>query len=299
MKISGFTFLRNAAMLGFPFEESIRSALPLVDEFVIALGPCEDDTEARLRAINDPKIRIIPTTWNEQIRNDTRIKGFIYGQQKCIALFNCQGDWALYLEGDEVLHEDDLPRIRAAMERHLHHPNVEALYFKYLHFYGNANTIGQGPSWYRREVRVVRNNLPLWAPKGLFFSVLIDYKRMRFPRAASADATIYHYGWVRTEAQMNEKWRRVHRHWRDTGRTYTYAEFDSAALAPFQGTHPKAIQAWLPPAVGIFKTNPAHRLTRRERKNRWAAWIEQRTGLDLSRKHFRVCEPMTEQDPPA
>jgi hypothetical protein len=39
MKISGFTFLRNGQKLGYLFVESIRSILPIVDEFVIALGP--------------------------------------------------------------------------------------------------------------------------------------------------------------------------------------------------------------------------------------------------------------------
>ena len=34
MKISGFTFLRNGQRLGYPFVASIRSILPLVDEFV-------------------------------------------------------------------------------------------------------------------------------------------------------------------------------------------------------------------------------------------------------------------------
>ena len=37
MKVSGFTFLRNAQKLGYPFAQSIRSILPIVDEFVIAL----------------------------------------------------------------------------------------------------------------------------------------------------------------------------------------------------------------------------------------------------------------------
>ena len=91
MKISAFTFLRNAARLRFPFVESIRSALPLVDEFIIALGPCDDDTEEQLRAIGDPKIRIIPTTWNENLDGRWKVKGFIYGQQKSIALFICPG----------------------------------------------------------------------------------------------------------------------------------------------------------------------------------------------------------------
>ena len=68
MKVSGFTFLRNGQKLGYPFVASIRSVLPLVDEFVIALGPCADDTEKMLREIGDPKIRIIPTQWNERIQ---------------------------------------------------------------------------------------------------------------------------------------------------------------------------------------------------------------------------------------
>ncbi|MBC8097072.1 MAG: glycosyltransferase, partial [Akkermansiaceae bacterium] len=80
MKVSGFTFVRNGNKLGYPFVQSIRSILPIVDEFVVALGPSDDGTEEMLRAINDPKIRIIPTHWNERIRNDYSMKGFVYGQ---------------------------------------------------------------------------------------------------------------------------------------------------------------------------------------------------------------------------
>ncbi len=46
--ISGFTFIRNGTSLGFPFEESIRSLLPLVDEFVVAVGKGNDDTLERV-----------------------------------------------------------------------------------------------------------------------------------------------------------------------------------------------------------------------------------------------------------
>lgn len=288
MKISAFTFLRNAAHLQFPFVESIRSALPLVDEFVIALGPCHDDTEAQIRAIGSPKIRIIPTQWNENLDGRWRVKGFIYGQQKSIALFNCTGDWALYLEGDELLHEDDIPAIRAAMQRHLDNPRVEALYFRYNHFYGNANTLASSPSWYRREVRAVRNNIPIWGMKGLFFSVVTDYRHMRYPRAAFSGATIYHYGWVRPEDKYNEKWRGTFHHWNNAHPFpgIQYAEIDPRTLVPFTGTHPAAIRDWLPPATGLFQANPAHVLTAKERKNRRLHHLEKWFHLDLSRKHF-------------
>ena len=166
-------------------------------------APARTTRKNALRAIGDPKIRIIPTQWNERMRSDYSLKGFVYGQQKSIALFNCTGDWAFYLEGDEVVHEKELPKIRAAMEKHLDDPRVEALAFDYLHFYGNGNTYLWSPGWYRSEVRILRNTIPAWAPKGLFFIVLADQKGGRYPRAAHTGATIYHYGWVRSEAEMN------------------------------------------------------------------------------------------------
>ena len=111
--ISGFTFLRNGVELGFPFEESIRSLLPLVDEFVIAVDKGNDSTWERLQALGDAKIRLIETRWNERMSH----RGFVYAQQKMIAQYACTGDWAFYLEGDEVLHEAELDNIRQSLLR--------------------------------------------------------------------------------------------------------------------------------------------------------------------------------------
>lgn len=287
MKISAFTFLRNAARLQFPFVESIRSALPLVDEYVIALGESDDDTEARIRGIQSDKIRIIHTTWNETLDASHRIKGFVYGQQKSIAMFNCTGDWLLYLEGDELLHEDDIPRIREVMQANLNNPQAEALYFKYTHFYGNPNTVALSPRWYRREVRAIRGNLPIWGMKGLFFSVLVNYKKMRYPKAVFANARIYHYGWVRAEEKFNEKSAEIFPCF--TNRPFKkieYGNIDPSVLHPFTGTHPKAIHGWLPQANGLFQPNPSYKLSGRDKKNRWVLFLEKCLSMDFSRHHF-------------
>jgi glycosyltransferase involved in cell wall biosynthesis len=287
MKVSGFTFLRNGHKLGYPFVASVRSLLPLVDEFIIALGPCEDETEAMLRAIGDAKIRIIPTQWNERIRNDYSVKGFVFGQQKSIALYNCTGDWAFYLEADEVLHEDDLPKIRAAMEKHLGDERVEALAFDYLHFYGNRNTIAWSPGWYRSEVRIIRNTIPAWSSESLFFNVVVNHKRSRHPRAAHTGATIFHYGWVRSLEQMNLKADATHKYWENQpADTIDYAQIDAAALRLFSGTHPQVMHGWLPAADGIFQADPHHQLTVREKKHRRMLWLEQTFGLKFNKKHY-------------
>ncbi|HEY3762905.1 MAG TPA: glycosyltransferase [Verrucomicrobiae bacterium] len=289
MKISGFTFLRNGQKLGYPFVPSIRSILPLVDEFVIALGPCDDDTEKMLREIGDPKIRIIPTQWNENIRPDYSVKGFVYGQQKTIALYNCTGDWAFYLEADEVLHEDDLPKIRTAMEKYQDDERVEALVFDFLHFYGNANTIAWSPGWYRSEVRIIRNTIPAWSSESLFFNVVESHKKSRQPRAAHTGATIYHYGWVRSEEQMNMKSAAVLKYWQNRDlKPVDYAQIDAAALKEFTGAHPKIVQNWLPKAEGIFRADPNHQLTSREKKHRRMLWLEKTFGAKFNKKHYRL-----------
>jgi glycosyltransferase involved in cell wall biosynthesis len=288
MKISGFTFLRNAQKFGYPFVESIRSILPIVDEFVVALGPCDDNTEEMVRGIGDPKIRIIPTQWNERIRNDYSLKGFVYGQQKSIALFNCTGDWAFYLEGDEVVHENDLPKIRAAMEKYLDDEKVEALVFDYLHFYGNANTYAWSPAWYRTAPRILRNTIPAWAPKGLFFLVMADHKRGRYPRAAHTGATIYHYGWLKTEQQITMRKQSVAKFWSNNPRPpVVYADIDPQILRRFSGTHPLVAQNWLPPADGLFQADPNHKLTSREKKHRMMLKLEQWFGFRFNKKHYR------------
>jgi len=289
MKVSGFTFLRNGQVLGYPFVASIRSILPLVDEFIVALGPCEDQTEEMLQSIGDPKIKVIRTAWNERIQSDYSVKAFLYGQQKSIALFNCTGDWAFYLEADEVVHEDDLPRIKGTMERYLNDSRVEALAFDYIHFYGNANTYAWSPRWYRTEVRILRNTIPSWGPEGLFFIVLDTHKKGRYPRAAHTGATIYHYGWVKTENQMNLRRGKVASCWSNQqAPRVTYGDIDPNTLHAFQGRHPKAIQDWLSPSDGLFQANPNHRLTPRERKHRVMLKLEKWFGIRFSKKHYRL-----------
>ena len=291
MKISGFTFLRNGQKLGYPFAESIRSILPIVDEFVIALGPCDDQTEKMLREIGDAKIHIIPTQWNENIRPDYSVKGFVYGQQKTIALANCMGDWAFYLEADEVLHENDLPKIRDAMEKYLKDERVEALAFDYLHFYGNQNTIVWSPGWYRSEVRIIRNTIPAWSSEALYFNVVVNHKKSRYPRAAHTGATIYHYGWVRSEEQMSMKSAAVLKYWQNrTSSDVDYSKIDPMSLRLFDGTHPKVMQNWLPKAEGLFKADPNHQLSSREKKHRFMLKLEQTFGFRFNKKHYKPVE---------
>jgi glycosyltransferase involved in cell wall biosynthesis len=273
-------------MLGFPFVESICSLLPLVDEFVVAVGKSQDDTLQRVQAIGDPKIRIIETVWNEGMAD----RGFVYAQQKMIAQYACTGDWAFYLEGDEVVHEDELAQIRASVDLHHANPDVEALVFDYLHFYGTPDFISIGPGWYRRECRLVRNTVRTYAPDGQYWLVMNRHKRPRNPHAALANAHIHHYGWVRKADQQQAKMNQVAKYWAgSTPMKICYADFDRKAVAPFEGTHPAVMREWLATeAEQSLVFNPDYRLTRKDRKYRLSMAVEKFTGLDFSRKHFKL-----------
>lgn len=293
MKISCFSFIRDGVKLGYPFEESIRSALPLCDEFVVAVGASDDPTWERLQAMDEPKLRLLHTRWNEQCRSH----GFVYGQQKMIAQYNCTGDWAFYLEGDEVLHERDLDRLRAAMEHYLGDEDVEALAFDYYHFYGDARHLHVSSQAYRRATRIIRNRLRSIAPDGLYWAVIKDRtwhggrnkRRTRYPRAAALNIPIYHYGNCRDERFLRQKAAAGNQYWAKDVFAASYGDIDPEQIGLFEGTHPAVMESWLEThASPGFEFNPEHRLTRRERKHRWLAALEKRFGWDFSKRHFEV-----------
>lgn len=288
MKVSGFTFIRNGTLLGYPYIESIRSVLPICDEFVVAVGSSDDDTLERIRAIGSDKLRIIESQWNEKMSD----RGYVYAQQKMVAQFNCSGDWAFYLEGDEVLHENDLEAIRGSMARHLDDRRVEALVFDYHHFFGSPQWRAISPGWYRRAPRIIRNTIRTWAPDGLFWVVMDRNKRGRYPNAALAGAPIYHYGHVRSVAAMREKNQRVGRYWGHDHPLFNGYQIDPEAVAAYAGSHPAIVGDWLAKdAEAHFTPDPDYVPTARERKHRRMMKLERLLGLELSKKHYALLKP--------
>ena len=284
MKVSAFTFIKNGQILGYPFVESIQSILTIVDEFVINVGESEDDTLLMIQSIQSSKIRIIKSKWNDTMQE----RGFVYGQQKMIAQYNCTGDWAFYIEGDEVYHENDLEQIRESMIIHLDDPNVEALAFDFYHFYGNANSYLDSPGWYRSEVRIIKNSVRTYAPDGLFWLVLNSNKQGRYPRAKHTGVGCYHYGWLRSQEQMNLKSKKVQKYWAKDPVKVDYSQMDQSIIKEFQGSHPEIIKEWLPKESGLYKVDPNYKPTKKQKKHRMMIRFEKLFGVDLSKKHYKL-----------
>jgi hypothetical protein len=242
MKVGGFTFIRNAIKNDYPIVEAITSILSLCDEFVIALGNSEDETENLILGINSPKIKIIHTVWDESLREG----GAIFAQQTDIAFKGLSDnvDWAFYIQGDECVHEKFLPTIKEEMEANLNHTEVEGLLFKYLHFYGSYDFYGHSRRWYRREIRILRNNKSIHSYRDAQ-GFRLDGRKIK---VKLIDAYIYHYGWVKPPSGLKNKIRNFNQFYHDDEwiknnipETFEFDYNNADRLIHFDGTHPEVM----------------------------------------------------------
>lgn len=238
MKVSGFTFIRNAVTYDYPVREAILSVLPLCDEFVVSVGNSDDQTLELIRAINSPKIKIIESIWDESLLNG---KVLSVETDKAYHAVSSDSTWAFYIQADEALHERYLDTVRDAMSRYKDDPAVDGLLFKYLHFYGSYDYVGESFSWYRREIRVIRKRDDIFSYRDAqgFRKSPNDKLRVKL-----IDAYIYHYGWVKAPAVMRTKKNSFETlyHGKDFVEVGSdNAEFDYNnidILSKFQGNHP-------------------------------------------------------------
>jgi glycosyltransferase involved in cell wall biosynthesis len=243
MTVGGFSLIRNAVRYDYPILEALRSVLPLVDELVVAVGDSDDGTEAYLQQIDSPKLRLLPTVWNP----DLRTGGAVLAEEtnKAFDALTGRHDWCLYIQGDECLHEEDYESIREAMYTWKDDARVEGLLFKYRHFYGTYDYIGSSRRWYRHEIRIVRHNPAIrsWKDAQGF---RIQGRKLR---VKPVDAHIYHYGMVRPPRIQSQYRTHFAGLWHDdqtiAERFNHPEEFDYSnidALARYLGTHPAVMR---------------------------------------------------------
>jgi glycosyltransferase involved in cell wall biosynthesis len=295
VRISGFSFVRNAVSLDYPLEESLRSVLPVVDQLVVAValapGERDDGTRAVVEGLDDPRVEIVDAVWDDARRQE------IYADLTNVALDRCTGDWCLYIQADEVVHEDDLQVVRSRAEALHDDRRVEALLFDYLHFFGDYDHIQTGQGWYQREIRMIRNGIGIRSVR--------DAQSFRYPdqtrlTVAPAHARIFHYGWVRHPRRMQSKVREFwsHRASPDEvealyGRAETFDYGPLGRLARYEGTHPGVMReriAAMDWADSLREVDPPGlertQLHKDERfKYRVLTGLSRLTGVDLNHKN--------------
>lgn len=289
MKIAGFTIIRNAVKNDYPIEEAIRSILPVVDTMFVLIGDCEDETEALIASINDPKIQIHHSVWNKSLRSG----GVVLAEEtnKAFQLIGPEYTWAFYIQADEVVHECYHSAIKEACSKYEQNQRVQGLLFEYTHFYCTYDYVGDSRRWYKYEVRIIRNNKAIYSYK--------DAQGFRMPPGKTKipvkkiPAQIYHYGWVKSPEQMMKKAKESWQYWHSDEEiaaakvtdTFDFSTYDS--LEKFTGTHPQVMHTRI--AEKNWKVELDISRKKFKVKDRILYWLEKKTGLRLfDFKNYRI-----------
>lgn len=241
MKVSGFTFVKNAIIYDYPIVEAIQSILPICDEVVVAVGRSEDETLQLVQGIDPSKVRIVETEWDETLREGGKV--LAVETDKAFQAISPDSDWAFYIQGDEVQHEKYLPAIETAMRRYKDEKEVDGLLFDYLHFFGSYDYVGASWDWYKNEVRVVRNDPTI---RSFRDAQGFRIRNNELLKVRKANACMYHYGWVKDPRAMQLKQENFNKLWHDDQwveeNVAKSDSFDYTAqmrsLGKFEGTHP-------------------------------------------------------------
>jgi ribosomal protein S18 len=244
MKVVGFTFIRNAVKYDYPIVEAINSILPVCSKFVVAVGRSDDKTRELIGSLSSDKIEIVDTVWDDSLREGGRV--LAVETDKAYAAIDDDADWCFYIQGDEVVHEKYLPAIENAMKDNLNDKNVDGLVFKYLHFYGSYDYIGESYRWYRSEVRIIRKLPTIYSYRDAQGFRKNNNKALN---VREANAYVYHYGWVKPPEAMQRKQEDFNKLWHDDewidknipkAAEFDYSKID--ALKRFLDKHPKVMQ---------------------------------------------------------
>nr|WP_199158644.1 glycosyltransferase family 2 protein [Pedobacter sp. ASV2] len=282
MKVTGFTFLRNAIANDYPAKEAILSVLPLCDDFVVALGNSSDETAELVKSIDPKKIRIIETIWDDSIREGGRV--FADETNKALAQISKDTDWMIYIQGDEAIHEDYLPLIRKEMEDTLNDDKVEALLLKYKHFYASYDYLAESRRWYRREVRILKNLPGIHSYRDAQGFRINDRKL----NVKLIDAYIYHYGWVKPPKGLQGKVRNFNQfyqteEWIEENYPVqnTFDMHNADRLVHFKGTHPKVMHTRIEAANWKFDQDLTKLPSKMNFRRKLLQKIEDLTGIRL------------------
>jgi hypothetical protein len=288
MKVTGFSFIKDAVKYDYPIVEAIRSILPICTHFVIAVGKSSDETLALIRKIAPEKITIIETVWDETMREGGRVLAI--ETDKAYQAIEDDSDWCFYIQGDEVVHERYLPLIEEQMIKFKDRADVDGLLFHYLHFYGSYDYVAAASNFYKREIRIIRKRPSFFSYRDAQGFRKNENEKLN---VIPIEAFIYHYGWVKQPKAMQAKQENFNKYWHDDAWVEQHIakaeEFDYStikSLKKFQGTHPKIMSERI---IGInWNFDVELSYTNYSFKDRCKHLLNACFGIDLNYKNYKV-----------
>jgi len=258
MKVTGFTFIKNAVKFQYPIVEAIQSILPLCNEVIMVVGDSTDSTRELVNNIQPGKIRIIDSVWNNNLKEGRVLAA---ETDKAFKAITTDTDWCFYIQGDEVLHEDGYEEIVSAMTKWKDVTEVDGLLFKYRHFYGSYDFTGASSRWYKNEIRIIKNDSNIFSYRDAQGFRKGGNEKLN---VKALNAFIHHYGWVREPKTMFAKKQNFETYYeagskKEMEKTFegefNYSQID--ALKKFTGTHPAVMKPYIQKHNWQFSFDPS------------------------------------------
>lgn len=266
MRVSAFTYIRNGFSYQYPFVESIKSVLPIVDEIIVVVGDSTDGTREAVEAIGSSKIRIIDSVWDMNLRKG----GKIFAIQTNIGLLEAKGDWLLHIQADEVLHESEAEQILKYMQIADKYSDIDGLLFPYYHFWGDYNHIRPTREVHHHEIRAFKPNRNVYSYRdSQGFRKYTSYESYKNGekgqklRVLDCGVRIYHYSYCRNPKLMQQKSKFFTRFWHTDAdiessfKTSMFDYNDVDLLADFNGQHPVYMQETIAKKDWVFNYDPS------------------------------------------
>lgn len=248
-RLSAYSYIKNGEKFDYPYLESILSALPICDEFIICVAAdSEDNTEQKLKALAEihDKIKIYRShIWERHSHQG----GELIRRAAEEAQSYCSGDWLWHIQSDEVYSKKDVQKIKRLLNT-FHKKDVHGFLFKVIHFYEHYQQVikeeAQEIGWYPWCVRLVRQG------KGTHLgdAWTQQVEGQELGSVLNTQISIYHYGHVRAPEAMRIKSSYMERLYHDLPENYEvappgefqYSKVPATYLSSFQGSHPEAMR---------------------------------------------------------
>lgn len=244
--LGGAVCVRNCESLDYNWIEAVCSLLGVCDKVVICDCSSEDTTRTIAESwekSSGGQIKLVDYLWTDP-RGDV---GW-YVNWLNYARSQLDTEWSIYLDADEVLHEDSTHEVLQAVK------DKKTLICQRYNFWRDPwHLIPDGKCCSRDVIRI--------GPTKFFMPSDYPDERCQEAMDAAVKSTvkIMHYGFLRKREAFFKKARAVQRIWADDydkrlekAETYegNWAEMPGitgweSELEEFKGTHPEIIKDWL------------------------------------------------------
>jgi hypothetical protein len=200
INVYGFGIIKNGVKFDFPYKESLFSMKPIVQNVYYVLGDSADSTNDFFK--DNDFCKVEHSVWDKELQ-----KGLVLSVEtnkalsflrKSISNSNeYKNAWGIYLQADEVLHEDDYELLLNDFKK-ANSEGYDAISFRYLHFWQTHHQIAISKTWYPTEVRAIKLDTPIesWGDAQGFNHI----KKIFY-----TEARIFHYGHVREASAYAQK----------------------------------------------------------------------------------------------